>query len=162
MRISLISVLTELMCNDFLLWSVVETRLILQESLLDLLLELGWYLIKVEVLRTWSPPVIFNCLCGFGELPPIWSRSPPSRELFVVELWRVYFYPLLKVGYIKVPFQTSHSTYQTYSRSDSGNTVLPNWWNFNRNGVIIIPTNRIKSFDSTDSSKRLSFGFFRR
>ena len=37
-RISLISVLT---CNDFLLWSVVETRLLLQEGLLELLLELG-------------------------------------------------------------------------------------------------------------------------
>ena len=51
-RISLISVKTLLMCNDFLLWSVVETRLILQEGLLELLLELGWYLVKVGVLRT--------------------------------------------------------------------------------------------------------------
>ena len=32
--------------------SVVETRLILQEGLLELLLELGWYLVKVGVLRT--------------------------------------------------------------------------------------------------------------
>ena len=30
-----------LMCSDFLLWWLVETRLILQEGLLELLLELG-------------------------------------------------------------------------------------------------------------------------
>ena len=41
-----------LMCNDFVLWWLVETRLILQESLVELLLELGWYLVKVGVLRT--------------------------------------------------------------------------------------------------------------
>ena len=40
-RISLISVWTVLMCNDFLLCWLVETRLILQEGLLELLLELG-------------------------------------------------------------------------------------------------------------------------
>ena len=40
------------MCNDFLLWSVVETRLILQDGLLELLFELGWYLVKVGVFRT--------------------------------------------------------------------------------------------------------------
>ena len=160
MRISLISVLTVLMCNDFLLWSVVETRLILQESVLELLLQLGWYLIKVEVLRTWSPPIILNFLCGFGELSPMWSRSHPSRELFVVEFWRVYFYPLLKVGYKKVPFQTSHSTYQTYSRSDSGNSMLPNWWNFNRNGVIISPTNRKKPLTQMIRRSAFSSVFF--
>ena len=49
------------MCNDLLLWSEVETRLVLQEGLLELLLELGWYLVKVGVLRTWSPPINFNC-----------------------------------------------------------------------------------------------------
>ena len=51
-RISLISVQTLLMCNDFLLGWLVETRLILQQGLLELLLELGWYLVKVGVLRT--------------------------------------------------------------------------------------------------------------
>ena len=73
-RISLISVKTVLMCNDFLLWSVVETRLSLQEGLLELLHELGWYLAKVGVLRTWSPPTNFDCPSAFffwGEILPI-------------------------------------------------------------------------------------------
>ena len=43
-RISLISEKTVLMCNDFLLWSVVETRLILQDGL-------SW-----SSLRTWMVP----------------------------------------------------------------------------------------------------------
>ena len=42
-----------MMCNDYLLWWLVETRLILQESLLELLLVLGTLApIKVDVLRT--------------------------------------------------------------------------------------------------------------
>ena len=40
------------MGNDFLVWSVVQNRLILQEGLLELFFELGWYLVKVGVLRT--------------------------------------------------------------------------------------------------------------
>ena len=52
MRISVISEKTVLMCNDFLLWWLVETRLILQESLLEILLELGRCRTKVDVLRT--------------------------------------------------------------------------------------------------------------
>ena len=46
-RISLTSVKTVLRCNNFLLWSVI-----LQEGLLESLLELGWYIVKVGVLRT--------------------------------------------------------------------------------------------------------------
>ena len=49
LRISLISVKHVMRCNDFLLWSVVETRLILQEGFLELLL---WYLVKVGAVRT--------------------------------------------------------------------------------------------------------------
>ena len=133
-RISLISVQTVLMCNDLLLWSVVETRLILQEDLLELLLELGWYLVKVGVLRTWSPPI--NCklsICGFWNCQQFWSRSPPSRwALRCGILTRLFFSTCSRSATIRVPFQTSLPAYQTYSRSDSGNTVLPNWWNFNR------------------------------
>ena len=80
-----------LMCNDFLLWWLVETRLILQEGLLELLLELGWYLVKVGVLRTWSPPINFVHL-RFLEIVPQFGRDRLLRvELCVVEFWRVYF-----------------------------------------------------------------------
>ena len=69
-------------------------RLILQEGLLELLLELGWYLVKVGVLRTWSPPINLNCpsavmvnchQCGWDHVLRV--------ELYVVEFWRVYFCP---------------------------------------------------------------------
>ena len=52
-KISLIFVKTVLICNDFLLWWLVETRLIFQEGLLELLLVLGTLApIEVDVLRT--------------------------------------------------------------------------------------------------------------
>ena len=52
-RISLISEKIVLMCNDFLLWWLVETRLILQEGLLELLLVLGTLApFEVDVLTT--------------------------------------------------------------------------------------------------------------
>ena len=162
-RISLISVFSVLMCNDFLLWSVVETRLILQEGLLELLLELGWYLVKVGVLRTWSSPINFNCPSAvLGKCPQLGRDHLLRVELYVVEFWRVYFLSTCsRSATIRVPFQTSLPAYQTYSRRDLGNTVHPNRWIFNRsknrNGVIIIPTNQIKFFDSTDSLKRLRY-----
>ena len=69
----------------------------------------------------------------FLELSPIWSRSPPSRwALRCGILTRLFFSTCSRSATIRVPFQTSLPAYQTYSRSDSGNTVLPNWWNFNR------------------------------
>ena len=41
------------MCHDFLLWWLVETRLVLQEGLLELLLVLGTLApVEVDVLRT--------------------------------------------------------------------------------------------------------------
>ena len=53
MKISLIFVKTVLIYNDFLLWWLVETRLIFQEGLLELLLVLGTLApIEVDVLRT--------------------------------------------------------------------------------------------------------------
>ena len=51
-RISLIFEKTVLMCNDFLHHSLVETRLILQEGLLELLLVLGTLTpVEVDVLQ---------------------------------------------------------------------------------------------------------------
>ena len=112
-----------------------KTRLILQEGLLELLLELGWYLVKVGVLRTWSPPINFNCPSAVFDVkcPPIWARSTPSRwALRCGSLTRLFLSTCSRSATKRVPFQTSLPAYQTYSRSDSGNTVLPNWWNFNR------------------------------
>ena len=82
------------MCNDFLLWSVVETCLILHEGLFELLLDLWWYLVKVGVLRTWSPRINFN-----GPSAVFWNCYQFGRdhllrvELHVVEFWRVYCCP---------------------------------------------------------------------
>ena len=72
-----------------------KTRLILQEGLLELLLELGWYLVKVGVLRTWSPPINFNCPSAVFDVKcPQFGRDQLLRvELYVVEVWRVYFCP---------------------------------------------------------------------
>ena len=86
-----------LMCNDFLLWSVVETRLILQDGFLDLLFELGWYLVKVGVFRTWSHPIDFNCPSAvFGNCPQFGRDYLFRVEFYVVEFWRVYFCPLVQ------------------------------------------------------------------
>ena len=95
-------------------------------------------------------------------MSPIRARSSPSRwALRCGILTRLFLSTCSRSATIRVPFQTSLSAYQTYSRRDLGNTVLPNRWNFNRsknrNGVIIIPTNQIKFFDSTDSLKRLRY-----
>ena len=144
------------MCNDFLLWSAAETRLILQESLLELLLELGWLLVKVGVISS------NNFLSSICQLSEIISFA------LSFTLWNSdasVFVHLVKVCYHKSSFLNfSLPAYQTYSRSDSGDTVLPNWWNFNRSknryGVIIIPTNQINFFDSTDSLKHPFLWFF--
>ena len=116
------------MCNDFLLWSVVETRLILQEGLLKLLLELGWYLVK-----SWSSQNLissnkfFLSFCVFWKLSPNWARSSPSRwALRCGILTRLFLSTCSRSATIRVPFQTSPPAYQTYSKSDSGDTVLPN------------------------------------
>ena len=94
-RISLISEKIVLMCNDFLLWWLVETRLILQEGLLELLLVLGTLApIEVDVLTTWSPPISFILsICGFWNCHQIGRDHLLRVELYVVEFWRVYFCP---------------------------------------------------------------------
>ena len=74
------------MCNDFFLSSVVETRLILQ-GLFELLLELGWYLVKVGILRTWSFPINFNCPSAvFGNCPQFGRDHLLRVELYDVEV----------------------------------------------------------------------------
>ena len=120
------------MCNDLLLWWLVETRMILQESLLELLLELGWYLVKVGVFKTCSPPIHFvhlrflRIVSNLGEI---------ISFAFSFTLWNSdasIMSTCSKSATMRVPFQTSLPAYQTYSKSDSGNTVLPIWWNFNK------------------------------
>ena len=51
-------------------------------------------------------------------------------------LTRLFLSSCSRSATIRVPYQTSHAAYQTYSRSVSGNIVLPNWWKFNRSKQI--------------------------
>ena len=51
-------------------------------------------LVKVGVLRTWSPPINFCCPSAvFGNCPQFGRDHLLRVELYVVELWRVYFCP---------------------------------------------------------------------
>ena len=61
----------------------METRLILQEGLLELLLELGWYLVKVGCSQNLISSNKFSLsICGF------WNCHQVGRDhLFVVELY---------------------------------------------------------------------------
>ena len=112
---------------------VIGNLLILQESLLELLLELGWYLVKVGVLRTWTPPLNFDCPSSvFGNCHQFGRDHVLRVELYVAEFGCVHHVQLLKLCYQRIPFQLSLPAYQTYSKSVSGSTVLRNWWNFNR------------------------------
>ena len=76
-RISLISVKTVLMCNDFLLWWLVETRLILQEGLLDS--NLDGTLSKLEFSEPDLLQKVLTVHLRFLELSPNWARSSPSH-----------------------------------------------------------------------------------
>ena len=126
MRISLISVWTVLMCNDFLLWWLVETRLIIQESLLELLLKLGWYRIKLNVLRTWSPPINFNCLSAiFGIVTKLDEIISFALSFTMWNSDASILSTCSRSATIRVPFQTSLPR----TRRIRG---VPNWWNFNR------------------------------
>ena len=94
------------MCNDFLLWWLVETRLILQ-GIIELLLELGWYLIKFGVLRTWSPPLNFNCPSAvLGNCPQLGWDHLSRWALRCGILTRLFFIHLLKVCNHKSSFPT--------------------------------------------------------
>ena len=122
------------MCNDFLLWWLVETRLILQESLLELLLVRGTLVpIEVDVLRTWSPPKSFNCPSAvFGIVTNLGEIISFALSFTLWNSDASILSTCSRSATIRVPFQTSPPAYQTYSESVSGNAVLPNWWNFNR------------------------------
>ena len=131
-RISLISVKTVLMCNDFLLCWLVETRLIPQEDLLELLLELGWRLVKDGVLRTWFLPINFNCPSAvLGIIPNLGEIISFALSFMLWNSDASIFVHLLKVCQ-KSSFPNFSNAYQTYSRSVSGNTVLTNWKNFSK------------------------------
>ena len=117
-RISLISVYTVLMRDDFLLWWLVETRL---------LLELGWYLVKVGVLRTWSPPINFSCPPAvFGIVPKLGDIISFGLSFTLWSSDVSILSTCSRSATIRVPFQTSPPAYQTYSES------VPKWWNFNK------------------------------
>ena len=168
MRISLISEKIVLMCNDYLLWWLVETRLILQESLLELLLVLGTLApIKVDVLRTWSPPISFNCPSAvFGIVTKLGEIISFALSFTLWNSDASIFVHLLKVCYQKSSFPNFSPRGPDVFGECFGQCYAPELVEFqqvkNRNWVIFIPTNQVKFFDSTDSSKRLSLGIFRR
>ena len=58
---------------------VFKTRLILQESLLELLLEFGWYFVKSWSTQHLISSNIFIVYLRFLELSPIWARSSSLR-----------------------------------------------------------------------------------
>ena len=96
------------MCNDFLLWWLVETRLIIQESLLELLLKLGWYRIKLDVLRTWSPPINFNCLSAiFGIVTKLDEIISFALSFTMWNSDASILSTCSRSATIRVPFQTS-------------------------------------------------------
>ena len=82
-----------------------KPRLVLQEALLELLLELGWYLVKVGVLRTWSPPR--NCNCPSAVFGIVTNLVEITSFALSFTLWNSdasIFLHLLKVSYHKSSF----------------------------------------------------------
>ena len=98
--------LTVLMCNDFLLCWLVETCLILQEGLLELLLVVG----TLTPYRGGcsqnliSSKKFYLFICGFWNCHQFGRYHLLRVKLYVVEFWRVYFVHLLKVCYHKSSF----------------------------------------------------------
>ena len=85
---------------------VGRTRLILHEGLLELLLVLGTLpLVEVDLLRTWSPPINFNCPSAvFGIVTKLGEIISSRWALRCGILTRLFFVRLLKVCYHKSSF----------------------------------------------------------
>ena len=131
-----------LMCNDFLLcwwkpvWFSKKVFLNFSSNLEDTLSRLEFSDPEISSNKLYCPSAVFGIVTTLVEI---------TSFALSFTLWNSdasICIHLLKVCYHKSAFPNFSPAYQTYSRSDSGNTVLPNWWNFNRskNGVIIIPT----------------------
>ena len=121
--------------------------------------------IEVDVLRTWFPPINFNCPSAvFGIVTYLGEIISFALSFYVVEFLPVYFVHLLKVWYHKSSFPNFSPRVPDVFEERFGQCCAPELVEFqevkNRNGVIFIPTNQIKFFDSTDSSKPLSLVFF--
>ena len=144
----------------------METRLILPNNILELFLELRWYLIKVGVSEPDLPQQILighlplSCCHQFGQDHPL--------RFWVIccgILTRLILSTCSRCTTLKVIFEISPLAYHTYSKSVC--VIL-----YSRIGGISISqtqflsdihsTIQIKFSGSTDSLKRLSFRIFRK
>ena len=121
---------------------------------------------KVGVLRTWSPPINFICPSAvFGIVTKLGEIISFALSFTLWNSDASIFVHLLKVCYHKSSFPNFSPRVPDVFEEWFGWYCAPELVEFqsveNRNGVII-STNQIKFFDSTDSLKRLSLGIFRR